>query len=85
MRSEFFEKGAIRSAEVEARSSKVRNIERGTWNRGVTPVSLGYSAGELSAVCWGVTTRILYAWMFTLPDAALLASLIYYLIWIRFI
>ena len=40
---------------------------------------------RLSAVRWGVTTRILYAWMFTLPGAALLASLIYYLIGIRFI
>ena len=32
---------------------------------------------RLSAVRWGVTTRILYAWMFALPGAALLASLIY--------
>ena len=32
---------------------------------------------RLSAVRWGVTTRILYAWIFTLPGAALLASLIY--------
>jgi PiT family inorganic phosphate transporter len=38
---------------------------------------------RLSAVRWGVTTRILYAWIFTLPGAALLASLIY-LIGIRF-
>jgi inorganic phosphate transporter, PiT family len=34
---------------------------------------------RLSAVRWGVTTRILYAWIFTLPGAALLASLIYLL------
>lgn len=34
---------------------------------------------RLSAVRWGVTTRILYAWVFTLPGAALLASLIYVL------
>lgn len=34
---------------------------------------------RLSAVRWGVTTRILYAWVFTLPGAALLASLIYLL------
>ena len=40
---------------------------------------------RLSAVRWGVITRILYAWTFTLPGAALLASLIYYLIEIRFI
>ncbi|MCX5723362.1 MAG: inorganic phosphate transporter [Nitrospirae bacterium] len=38
---------------------------------------------RLSAVRWGVTTRILYAWIFTLPGAALLASLIY-LIGIKF-
>jgi PiT family inorganic phosphate transporter len=34
---------------------------------------------RLSAVRWGVTTRILYAWIFTLPGAALLASLLYLL------
>jgi len=39
---------------------------------------------RLSAVRWGVTKKILYAWIFTLPGAALLASLIYYLIGIRF-
>lgn len=32
---------------------------------------------RLSAVRWGVTARILYAWIFTLPGAALLAALIY--------
>lgn len=32
---------------------------------------------RLSAVRWGVTTRILYAWIFTLPGAALLAALLY--------
>ena len=40
---------------------------------------------RLSAVQGGVTTKILYAWVFTLPGAALLAALIYYLIGIRFI
>ncbi len=34
---------------------------------------------RLSAVRWGVTTRILYAWIFTMPGAALLSSLIYIL------
>lgn len=34
---------------------------------------------RLSAVRWGVTKRILYAWIFTLPGAALLSSLIYVL------
>jgi PiT family inorganic phosphate transporter len=28
-------------------------------------------------VRWGVTRRILYAWVFTLPGAAILATLIY--------
>jgi PiT family inorganic phosphate transporter len=32
---------------------------------------------RLSAVRWGVTRRILYAWLFTLPGAALLSTLIY--------
>jgi inorganic phosphate transporter, PiT family len=32
---------------------------------------------RLSAVRWGVTRRILYAWIFTLPGSALLASVIY--------
>jgi PiT family inorganic phosphate transporter len=34
---------------------------------------------RLSAVRWGVTRRILYAWIFTLPGAAILASVIYLL------
>jgi len=34
---------------------------------------------RLSAVRWGVTRRILYAWLFTLPGAAILASIIYLL------
>ena len=32
---------------------------------------------RLSAVRWGVTTRILSAWIFTLPGAALIGALIY--------
>src|ERR1043165_4780871 len=32
---------------------------------------------RLSAVRWGVTRRILYAWLFTLPGAGLLATIIY--------
>lgn len=35
---------------------------------------------RLSAVRWGVTKRILYAWLFTLPGAAFLSSLIYVLV-----
>ena len=34
---------------------------------------------RLSAVRWGVTTRILSAWIFTLPGAALLGAVIYWL------
>jgi len=32
---------------------------------------------RLSAVRWGVTRRILYAWLFTLPGAAMLSTIIY--------
>jgi inorganic phosphate transporter, PiT family len=32
---------------------------------------------RLSAVRWGVTRRILYAWLFTLPGAAVLSTVIY--------
>lgn len=32
---------------------------------------------RLSAVRWGVTRRILYAWLFTLPGAGLLSTIIY--------
>jgi PiT family inorganic phosphate transporter len=32
---------------------------------------------RLSAVRWGVTRRILYAWLFTLPGAALLSTVFY--------
>ena len=35
---------------------------------------------RLSAVRWGLTTRILYAWVFTLPGSALVGSLIYVLV-----
>ncbi|HKW86501.1 MAG TPA: inorganic phosphate transporter, partial [Nitrospiraceae bacterium] len=44
----------------------------------ITSSVMGVGATKrLSAVRWGVTARILYAWIFTLPGAALLASLIY--------
>lgn len=39
---------------------------------------------RLSAVRWGVTRRILYAWLFTLPGAAILSTVIY-LIMVRLI
>jgi len=32
---------------------------------------------RLSAVRWGVTARIVFAWVLTLPGAALLAALLY--------
>jgi PiT family inorganic phosphate transporter len=32
---------------------------------------------RLSAVRWGVTRRILYAWLFTLPGAAIISTAIY--------
>jgi len=37
------------------------------------------SANRLSAVHWNVTTRIVWAWIFTIPAAAGIASLIYFL------
>lgn len=35
---------------------------------------------RVSAVRWGVTRRILYAWLFTLPGAGILSTLIYLII-----
>ncbi len=44
----------------------------------ITSSVMGVGATKrLSAVRWGVTARILYAWIFTLPGSALLATLIY--------
>ncbi|MFM8540523.1 MAG: anion permease [Nitrospira sp.] len=44
----------------------------------ITSSVMGVGAVKrLSAVRWGVTGRILYAWLFTLPGAALMASLLY--------
>jgi len=37
------------------------------------------SANRLSAVHWNVTTRIVWAWIFTIPAAAVIASLVYFL------
>lgn len=46
----------------------------------ITTTVMGVGAVKrLSAVRWGVTKRILYAWIFTMPGAAILASLIYVL------
>jgi len=46
----------------------------------ITSSVMGVGAVKrLSAVRWGVTARILYAWVFTLPSSALLAALIYVL------
>jgi PiT family inorganic phosphate transporter len=38
------------------------------------------SANRLSAVRWGVTLTIVWAWLFTIPGAAVLAALTYFLI-----
>jgi len=38
------------------------------------------SANRLSAVRWGVTLTIVWAWLFTIPGAAILAALTYFLI-----
>jgi len=38
------------------------------------------SANRLSAVRWNVATRIVWAWIFTIPAAATLAGIIYFLI-----
>ncbi len=38
------------------------------------------SVNRLSAVRWNVTTRIVWAWIFTIPAAAIIASLIYLLV-----
>lgn len=44
----------------------------------ITSSVMGVGAVKrLSAVRWGVTARIVYAWVFTLPGAALAAMLIY--------
>jgi PiT family inorganic phosphate transporter len=40
-------------------------------------VGVGGASGRLSAVRWGVAGRIVWAWIFTIPAAALLASLSY--------
>ncbi|MBP0121105.1 MAG: inorganic phosphate transporter [Nitrospira sp.] len=47
----------------------------------ITTSVMGVGAMKrFSAVRWGLTTRILYAWVFTLPGSALLGSLIYVLV-----
>jgi PiT family inorganic phosphate transporter len=44
----------------------------------ITSSVMGVGAvNRLSAVRWGVTRRIVYAWICTLPGAALLAILLY--------
>jgi PiT family inorganic phosphate transporter len=46
----------------------------------ITSAVMGVGAiKRLSAVRWGVTRRILYAWIFTLPGAAILATVIYWI------
>jgi inorganic phosphate transporter, PiT family len=44
----------------------------------ITSAILGVGATKrLSAVRWGVTTKILSAWIFTLPGAGLLGAAVY--------
>jgi inorganic phosphate transporter, PiT family len=44
----------------------------------ITSAVMGVGAiKRLSAVRWGVTRKILYAWIFTLPGAAVLSAVIY--------
>ena len=38
------------------------------------------SANRLSAVRWGVTLNIVWAWLFTIPGAAVIGAIIYFLI-----
>lgn len=46
-------------------------------------VGVGWSERRLSAVRWGVAGRIVWAWVFTIPAAALVASASYFmLLWI---
>jgi PiT family inorganic phosphate transporter len=45
-------------------------------------VGVGWSERRLSAVRWGVAGRIVWAWIFTIPAAALVASASYFaLLW----
>jgi PiT family inorganic phosphate transporter len=43
-------------------------------------ISGGGAAKRLSAVRWGVTLRIVWAWIFTIPGAAAMAGLWYFLL-----
>jgi PiT family inorganic phosphate transporter len=46
-------------------------------------VGVGWSERRLSAVRWGVAGRIVWAWVFTIPAAALMASASYFaLLWL---
>ena len=43
-------------------------------------VGVGWSERSLSAVRWGVAGRIVWAWVFTIPAASLVASLTYFVL-----
>jgi inorganic phosphate transporter, PiT family len=43
-------------------------------------VGVGWSERSLSAVRWGVAGRIVWAWVFTIPASAAVASLSYYIL-----
>jgi len=47
----------------------------------ITGAIVGVGATHrLSAVRWGVATRIVWAWIFTIPAAALVAAIAFYVI-----
>ena len=37
---------------------------------------------RLSAVRWGLATRIVWAWIFTIPAAGVVALVVFWLIWL---
>ncbi|HNK29832.1 MAG TPA: inorganic phosphate transporter, partial [Ferruginibacter sp.] len=47
----------------------------------ITGAIIGVGATKrLSAVRWGVTVNLLWAWILTIPVSALLAALVYYIV-----
>jgi PiT family inorganic phosphate transporter len=43
-------------------------------------VGVGSAQRRADAVRWGVASRIVWAWLFTIPAAALVAGLVYWLV-----
>lgn len=42
-------------------------------------IGVGAATSPLSSIKWGVATKIVWAWIFTIPGAGILAALIFYL------